>query len=117
MGVFIDKGTAIASILHEAISRAIVPEHARRVLAAFPSANRLSDSLPPLPSPLIEPISERKREVLRYIAEGFTNHEIAARLYLSLYTVKAHARSIYDKLDVHTRTQAVAKARELGLLT
>jgi LuxR family maltose regulon positive regulatory protein len=63
-----------------------------------------------------ELLSERELEVLRHIAEGLANREIATRLYLSLYTVKAHARSIYDKLDAHSRTQAVAKARELGML-
>jgi LuxR family maltose regulon positive regulatory protein len=61
-------------------------------------------------------LSDRETEVLRLIAAGLTNREIAARLYLSLYTVKAHARSIYDKLDAHSRTQAVARARELGIL-
>ncbi len=54
--------------------------------------------------------------MLRLVAEGLTNQEIAARLYLSPFTVKAHTRSIYTKLDAHSRTQAVAKARELGVL-
>jgi LuxR family maltose regulon positive regulatory protein len=65
---------------------------------------------------LIEPLSERELEVLRLIAEGLTNPQIAARLYLSLNTVKAHTRNIYGKLDAHSRTQAVARARALGLL-
>jgi DNA-binding NarL/FixJ family response regulator len=63
-----------------------------------------------------ELLSIREIEVLLLIAAGLTNREIAARLYLSLYTVKAHARSIYDKLDAHSRTQAAARARELGVL-
>ena len=61
-------------------------------------------------------MSERETEVLQLIAEGLTNPEIADRLYLSLNTVKAHTRNIYGKLDVHSRTQAVARARALGLL-
>jgi LuxR family maltose regulon positive regulatory protein len=61
-------------------------------------------------------LSARENEVLDLIAAGLTNQEIAARLYLSLHTVKAHARSIYDKLDAHSRTQATARARELGIL-
>jgi LuxR family maltose regulon positive regulatory protein len=61
-------------------------------------------------------LSEREIEVLRHIAAGLTNREIAARLFLSLFTVKAHARTIYDKLDAHSRTQAVARAQELGIL-
>ena len=65
---------------------------------------------------MVEPLSERELEVLQHIVEGLTNREIADRLYLSLFTVKAHARSIYDKLDAHSRTQAVARARELGVL-
>jgi LuxR family maltose regulon positive regulatory protein len=65
---------------------------------------------------LIEPLSERELEVLQLIAEGLSNPEIASRLYLSLNTVKVHSRNIYGKLGVHNRTQAVAKARALGVL-
>jgi LuxR family transcriptional regulator, maltose regulon positive regulatory protein len=61
-------------------------------------------------------LSERELEVLQQIAEGRTDREIADRLYLSLHTAKVHARNIYSKLDVSNRTQAVARARELGLL-
>ena len=65
---------------------------------------------------LAEPLSARELEVLPLIADGLTNQEIAARLYLSLHTVKAHARNIYAKLGVSSRTQAAAKGRALGLL-
>jgi len=65
---------------------------------------------------LIEPLSERELEVLQLIAEGLTNREIASRLFVSLNTVKAHTRNIYGKLGVHNRTQAVAKAQNLGVL-
>ena len=67
-------------------------------------------------SALVEPLSERELEVLRLIAEGCTNPEIAQRLFLALNTVKVHTRNIYGKLGVHRRTQAVARARELDLL-
>ena len=62
------------------------------------------------------PLSAREVEVLRYIAAGLSNQEIATRLYVSKYTVKAHARTIYDKLEVHSRTAAVARAQQLGIL-
>jgi len=61
-------------------------------------------------------LSEREVEVLEYIAAGLTNREIAERLYLSLNTVKVHTRNLYGKLGVNSRTQAVARARELGIL-
>ena len=66
--------------------------------------------------PLLDPLRERELEVLQLVAEGLSNREIAERLYLALSTVKGHNRLIYDKLNVSRRTEAVAKARELGLL-
>ena len=65
---------------------------------------------------VVEPLSNREIEVLKLIAEGLTNQEIAQKLYLSTSTVKAHTYNLYSKLDVHSRTQAVAKARMLGVL-
>jgi LuxR family maltose regulon positive regulatory protein len=66
---------------------------------------------------LIEPLSERELEILGLVAAGLTNPEIASRLFLSLNTVKVHTRNIYGKLGVHNRTQAVARARALGILS
>ena len=63
----------------------------------------------------IEPLSKRELEVLKLIAEGLSNQEIGSRLYLSLNTIKAHTRNIYGKLGVNNRTQAVARAREIGI--
>jgi LuxR family maltose regulon positive regulatory protein len=65
---------------------------------------------------LIEPLSDREREVLRLIADGLPNQEIAAKLIVSLGTVKTHINNIYRKLDVNSRTQAIHRARELNLL-
>jgi len=65
---------------------------------------------------LVEPLSEREIEVLRYIADGLSNPEIARRLYLSPNTLKAHTQNIFLKLDVHNRVQAVNRAKELGLI-
>lgn len=63
-----------------------------------------------------EPLTAREREVLRLIADGLSNQELAARLHLSPQTVKVHTRNIYSKLGVASRTQAVARGRELGFL-
>lgn len=65
---------------------------------------------------LVEPITPRELDVLRLMAGGLSNAEIARTLYLAVNTLKAHANSIYGKLDVHSRLQAVNRARELGLL-
>ena len=65
---------------------------------------------------MIEPLSKRELEVLHLIAEGLTNREIAAKIFVTLNTVKAHNHNIYGKLGVNSRTKAVAQARALGLL-
>ena len=66
--------------------------------------------------PLIEPLSPRELEVLQLISQGLSNQEIADRLFLALSTVKGYTRTLFDKLQVQRRTEAVARARELGLL-
>ena len=68
------------------------------------------------PQPLIEPLSERELEVLRLIAAGYSNQEIADRLIIAQGTVKRHINNIYGKLQVGSRTQAVAAARDLHIL-
>ena len=65
---------------------------------------------------LVEPLSAREIEVSHLIAEGLSNNSIAEKLYLSTGTVKVHLKHIYGKLDVNSRTQAVARLRELNLL-
>ncbi|HUZ17733.1 MAG TPA: LuxR C-terminal-related transcriptional regulator, partial [Spirochaetia bacterium] len=67
-------------------------------------------------SKMLEPLSRRELEVLQLIGQGLSNCEIGARLFLALDTVKGHNRRIFDKLHVQRRTEAIARARELGLL-
>jgi LuxR family maltose regulon positive regulatory protein len=116
---FVDEGPPMARLLYEALSHGISPDYVRRLLAAFPGTEpeQAESSLSQAPeSKLVEPLSEREIEVLQLIAEGLTNQEIASRLYLSLNTVKTHASNIYGKFGVRSRTQAVARARVLGVL-
>jgi LuxR family maltose regulon positive regulatory protein len=61
-------------------------------------------------------LSQRELEVLRLVSQGLSNRDIGERLVLALDTVKGHNRRIYEKLQVQRRTEAVARARELGLL-
>jgi LuxR family maltose regulon positive regulatory protein len=81
--------------------------------------NRVEEKLAriaPPSQPLVEPLSERELEVLQLIAQGLSNREISQRLFLALSTIKGHNQNIYGKLQVQRRTEAVARARELGLL-
>jgi LuxR family maltose regulon positive regulatory protein len=117
--IFVDEGPPMARLLYDALSRGISPDYVRRLLAAFPKPVPEMAGAAHIQSPkseLIEPLSEREFEVLQLIAEGLTNQEIATRLFLSLNTVKTHTRNIYGKLNVHRRTQAIARSQELGLL-
>ncbi|MFZ2616818.1 MAG: response regulator transcription factor, partial [Anaerolineae bacterium] len=67
-------------------------------------------------SQMLEPLSQRELEILKLITLGLSNREIGERLFLALDTVKGHNRRIFDKLQVQSRTEAIARARELGLL-
>ena len=69
----------------------------------------------PLP-PLVEPLTEREAEVFKLLASGRTNREIAADLFVTVGTIKAHTSNIYAKLQVRNRAEALARARQLGLL-
>lgn len=90
-------------------------QYAHKILDAF-SLKRQAGSLVSHPVGLFEPLSDREMEVLRLIATGRTNQEIANQLVIASGTVKAHTSNIYRKLDVVNRTEAVARARQLGIL-
>jgi LuxR family maltose regulon positive regulatory protein len=116
---FADEGPTMARLLYGAAVRGVRQDHARRLLTAFhgfEEASVTQSKLQSLESAIIEPLSEREIEVLQLIAAGLTNQEIASRLFLTLNTVKAHTRNVYGKLGVHSRTQAVARARAVGIL-
>ena len=89
------------------------PSIAAKVLAEF---NRLERASPPPRPALAEPLSERELEILRLLAAGDSNKEIAAALYIAEGTVKNHVTNILGKLDARDRTQAALRARELGLI-
>jgi LuxR family transcriptional regulator, maltose regulon positive regulatory protein len=111
--IFVDEGEPMMELLRHAASRGINPKYSSRLLAAFGAIKKETSTTV---EPLIEPLSDRELEVLRYLATGLSNHAIADKLFVSLATVKWHARKIYSKLNVSNRTQAVHQARELGIL-
>ena len=71
---------------------------------------------PKAAQPLLDPLSERELEVLSLMAGGASNYEIAGQLVVAISTVKRHVSNIFSKLSVNSRMQAVARAREIGLL-
>jgi len=113
--VFVDEGRPMARLLYGASARGISPEYAGRLLAAFPALEPAETS-PKLPTEMIEPLSERELEVLRLIATGATNREIAQDLVIAVNTVKKHVSNILGKLEVVNRRQAARRARDLGLI-
>jgi len=116
--LFVDEGEPMAQLLHEAYSCGVMPDYVGKLLAAFEAEKRKSEDKPDLPphQPLIEPLSQRELKILQLIAQGLSNREIGERLFLALDTIKGHNRKIFDKLEVQSRTEAVARAHELGLI-
>jgi LuxR family maltose regulon positive regulatory protein len=116
--IFVDEGAPMSQLLLEAASQGVMPDYIGKLLAVFEAEKRKSKDKPDLPHAklLIEQLSQRELEVLQLIAQGLSNREISERLFLALSTVKGHNRIIFGKLQVQSRTEAVARARELGLL-
>jgi LuxR family maltose regulon positive regulatory protein len=115
---FIDEGEPMAILLRQAAGRGIAVEYMGKLLSEWAKESARSETAgqsPSLPTG-VEPLTEREWEVLRLLAIGLSNREIAEQLFLAVGTVKKYTSNIYGKLSVHSRTQAAAKARELGLL-
>ena len=127
--IFVNEGQPMATLLMTLLTSLNTDEtlksYIHQLLKAFPASNEsqrqisaasLLPSPPSTPQPLIEALSQREREVLQLIAQGLSNQEISKRLFVALSTVKGHNQIIFSKLQVERRTEAVARARELGLL-
>jgi LuxR family maltose regulon positive regulatory protein len=117
--VFLDEGASMARLLRQAGSQGIAPAYVAKLLAAFAreeSAEADAESSYPHTQPLIEPLSERELQVLRLLATGLSNPEVADELYIAVSTVRSHCKSIYGKLNVHRRWDAIQRAQELGLI-
>jgi LuxR family maltose regulon positive regulatory protein len=113
--IFLDEGAPVAALLRRAQKCGIHSDYIKELLALFPSPAGESN-LPQKIGELVEPLTERELEILGLIDEGCSNQEIARRLVITLHTVKKHNSNIYAKLGVNSRTQAVARARQLRLL-
>lgn len=107
--VFLDEGEEMRSLLTQ-IQRAGKDHFVAKLLAAFDRPTQIEQSA------LIEPLTEREIEVLKLIAQGMSNPEIAQALVLSVGTVKTHVKHIYGKLSVDDRVKAASRAREIGII-
>lgn len=108
--VFIDQGKPMQELLKKVKSDGQTRKYLNKLLASFGGESTQGAQ------PLIEPLSERELEVVSLLANGLSNQDIAEKLFVSVGTVKAHTSNIYRKLDVNSRTQAIVRAKELGLL-
>jgi LuxR family maltose regulon positive regulatory protein len=116
-GLLADSGQITAAKKNLAIGRELVEPIKTQI--SFDLVQSVEEKLNNgrvVSQPLVEPLTPREMEVLQLIADGCSNREIGEKLFLALDSVKGHNRRIYGKLDVHRRTEAIARARDLGLL-
>ncbi len=106
------EGAPIGELLRQLAAKGTAVDYVSQLLAALREERGTQDQGPAL----VEPLSARELEVLRLLAVGISNKEIAETLVIATSTVKQHLKNIYGKLDVHNRTQAANRARDLDLL-
>jgi len=113
--LFVDEGEKLRPLLHKVVSASAHDDlgmYANSILQAYGPPSRK----PTAAQDLVEPLTDRELEVLGYMAQGIPNLQIAKSLYISPNTLKAHCKSIFAKLHVHTRLQAVNKAKKASLI-
>ncbi len=111
--IFVDLGASLAALLKEVASRNVSQPYVHRLLAEF---ENVKPNRPVLANRLVEPLTSRELEILKLLAGGLSNQEIAQKLVVSTGTVKTHTHHIYAKLDVRTRMQAIKRATSLNLV-
>jgi LuxR family maltose regulon positive regulatory protein len=124
---FLELGPPMVEILRHLRRKKVAQDFIERILVAFEKQSQArvpqSESAPQAPPPTAQPsralwedLTQRELDVLTCLEKGMSNKEIGAELFLSALTVKKHLYNIFQKLNVHTRLEAVKKARESGLL-
>ena len=124
---FVNPGKQMADLLTRLLQQGKAVDYIERILAAFDAYESVdgreepspqSEQQPWIRNQAIEnPLTNRELEILVFLGQGLQNKEIAAKLFISLETVKRHSANIYRKLDAHNRQQAVVTASRLGILT
>jgi LuxR family maltose regulon positive regulatory protein len=114
--LFVDNGQALPRLLSAVAEQGRAPAVAGAILAAMDVEGVAGGGVAATTGGLLEPLNDQERHILRLMAAGRTNREIAGELFLSVNTIKVYASRLYSKLDVHRRGEAVARARALGIL-
>jgi len=109
---FVDRGPPMAHLLRQALAQEESVDYVQRLLRSLGD----QAAIPPKNHDLVEPLSDRELQVLRFLVTHLSNAEIGEQLFISVNTVRFHVRNIYAKLGVHSRTDAVRRAEELGVL-
>jgi LuxR family maltose regulon positive regulatory protein len=118
---FVQHGAPMEALLREAAARRISTPYVGWLLSALEEGTRdqgrEEQAFPrPAQQPLLEPLSQRELEVLRLLSSSLTGPQIADELSISVATFRSHTKSIYGKLGVHSRIEAIERARDLDLL-
>ncbi len=115
---FVDEGKLLKPLLEKALSLGVTPDYTRKLLGIIESEEHGPQVRSLVPAAFAPPdvLSQRELEILRLIASGLSNRQIADRLIIGLGTAKTHVHNVFEKLEVKTRTQAISRARELKLI-
>ena len=119
--VFVDEGATMATLLRKAAASKMMPDYTAELSSAFEAERKgfggeTPRSAAPASSSLIEALSQRELDILRLFQTELSGPEIAQELVIALSTVRTHTKSIYSKLNVKSRREAVKRAIELGLI-
>ncbi len=116
VATFTREGEAMERLLRLAYAKGMSHQYVERLLSAFESRRKNKQEPAFTTEVLVEPLSQRELQVLQLLAQGYTDNKIATTLLITKQTVHQHLKNIYSKLDVHRRTEAILRARQLGLL-
>jgi LuxR family maltose regulon positive regulatory protein len=117
--IFVDEGEVMARLLRQVFMQEIHTDYVSQLLAAFSKNQPEPESLSQTMfhnDELVDPLSERELQVLRLLTSHLSSTEIAGELYISVNTVRFHIKNIYSKFGVHSRAEALDRAKDLGLL-
>jgi LuxR family transcriptional regulator, maltose regulon positive regulatory protein len=116
---FLHAGPELIPLLRQIIAHGSQITYAQKILSSMHAYLRQTETGPiqePISGTIVEPLTDRERQILRLLATGLSSTEIAAELVIAVSTTRSYLKTVYRKLDVHSRDEAIARARALGWL-